>query len=133
MSDIRQQAMRANSLSNCSKKRIKQSSIVCNTEEDGRITSITVAQANMIIRSEVEAMVARGESPERFHNPFVRASLLVLCPAIAGLLPVDTATLFDKYVPFIDIETTFIRGPPSGDMGHNVPFSYIFRSVDRAL
>ena len=26
-----------------------------------------------------------------------------------------------------------IRGPPSGDMGHDVPFSYIFRSVDRAL
>ena len=51
-------------------------------------------------------MVACGESLERFHDPFVRASLLVCCPVIAGLLPADTATLFDKYVPLIDIETT---------------------------
>ena len=26
-----------------------------------------------------------------------------------------------------------LRGPPSGDMGHNVPFSSIFRPVDWAL
>ena len=35
MSDIHQQAIRANSLSNHSKKWTKQSSILCNTEENG--------------------------------------------------------------------------------------------------
>ena len=30
-------------------------------------------------------------------------------------------------------EGVVIRGPPSGDMGHIVPFSSIFRPVDRAL
>ena len=106
MSDIRRQALQANSLSSRAKKRTKQSSILCSTEEDGRITSITKKQANRIIRSEVEAMVARGESLERFHDPFVTAAILTRCPAIAGYLPVDARTLFDRYVPTIDIETT---------------------------
>ena len=106
MSDICQQAIRANSVSNHSKKWTKLSSILCNTEEDEQITSITVVQANMIIRLEVEAMVAHGESLERVYDPFVGASLLICCPAIAGLLPADIATLFGRYVPLIDIETT---------------------------
>ena len=50
--------------------------------------------------------MARGESLERFHDPFVTAAILTRCPAIAGYLPVDTRTLFDRYVPTIDIETT---------------------------
>ena len=50
--------------------------------------------------------MARGESPERFHDSFVRASLPVRCPAVAGLLSIDTATFFDKCVPLVDIETT---------------------------
>ena len=50
--------------------------------------------------------MARGGFLERSHNPFVRAALLQRCPAISEYLPADTATLFDKYVPLIDIETT---------------------------
>ena len=78
MSDISQQAKKTNSLSNRSRKQIKQSSILCTTKEDDQITPITAVQANIIIRSEVEAMVARGGSPEteRFHDPFVRVALI---------------------------------------------------------
>ena len=51
-------------------------------------------------------MMARGVFLERYHNPFVTAALLQRCPALTGYLLVDTATLFDKYVPFIDMEIT---------------------------
>ena len=51
-------------------------------------------------------MVACGESRERFHNIFVRTALFQRCPVTAGYLPVDTATLFDKYVPLIEMETS---------------------------
>ena len=105
---IRLQATKANFLSNHAKKRKNQSSLLCSNEEDGRITSITAAQVNRIIRSEVEVggMMACGESLERFHYPFVRAALLQCCPAIVWYLTVDTDIIFDKYVPLISTETT---------------------------
>ena len=106
MIDIRLQGTKANSLSNHAKKRTKQLPLLCCTEEDGRITSITMAQASQIIRLAVKAIVACGESLERFHDLFVRAPVLQRCPAIAGYLPVDTVTLFGKYVPLNVMETS---------------------------
>ena len=88
------------------KKKSRQSSMKSSAEDDGRVVTMTSAQADRVIRAEVEAMLARGESLKRFMCPWVQAALVVCCPAIATFLPKKAETLFDKFVPIIDMETT---------------------------
>ena len=51
-------------------------------------------------------MLARGESPDRMMDPWVRAALLQRCPSTVTYLSDSEDSLFQRYVPLIGMETT---------------------------
>ena len=79
------------------RKKSRQTSIV-RSPGDGRVQLMSKSEGECIIRAEVEAMVARGDTLDRFEDPYVKASLLMRHPALAKFIPGDRKTVFTKYV-----------------------------------
>eukprot|EP00957_Ditylum_brightwellii_P117089 8931090-Ditylum_brightwellii.AAC.1 len=73
--------------------------------------------ADVIIMTEVRAMVSRGKALSRLLDPYVQAGLIQRHPAISKFLPRNTETIFDKYVVKVDEESkaelvTFLKNIP---------------------
>ena len=68
--------------------------------------ALTQKQADVIIRGEVEAIVARHEPLSRVLDPFVRAAAVQKSPAILPYWPQDTKTVLTQFVLPIDRDCT---------------------------
>ena len=88
------------------KKRTTLSSLTSYVESNGQVVLMTQVQADRVIRLEVEKMLARGEPLDRMMDPWVTAAFLQCAPAIATHLPTSEDSLFQRYGPLIDMETT---------------------------
>ncbi len=102
LSDIRQEALGnrtgynvgfvVSDIAARAKKRTRQSSLF----RPGTIDVMSNAEGERIIRAEVEGMVSRGDSLDRFQNPFVKAALVLRHPALHKMIPVCSSTVFEK-------------------------------------
>ena len=68
--------------------------------------SMTQAEADKIIIAEVKAIMHRGDPPGRLLDPYVKAGLLQRHPALWDFLPRDEETIYNRYIIFVDHETT---------------------------
>ena len=101
LADVRAQARGA--ITEHAKKRSKQSSVIADI--DGKIVAITFSGFERRFLAELCAVVARGEPPERFMDPHVKAAFFAHTPA-SKYYPNTAKTIYQKYVPRVDVEST---------------------------
>ena len=68
--------------------------------------AMTQPEADKIILAEVKAIMHRAEPLGRLLDPYARAALMQRHPAIHDFLPRNEETIYNRYVLFIDTETT---------------------------